>query len=219
MAMTFDRALQASVLEALEFEPGVDAARIAVAAHDGVVTLRGSVPTFFEKVAAERTAAHVFGVRSLANDIEVEPTPDFRRDDTAIAEAAADALKWDTAVPPNAVHVTVSEGWVSLTGQVDWRFQRDAAESLLRRLYGVKGIRNAIAVKPRVNTADVRTRIEGALKRSAIVDAQHVHVQAHDGRVLLTGTVRSFSERQQVERAAWSTPGVNLVDDRIAITS
>jgi osmotically-inducible protein OsmY len=216
--MTKDRELQELVLKALEFEPGVDAAQIGVTAHEGVITLRGSVTTFYQKSMAERATSHVYGVRAIANDVEVLPTHDMRRSDTAIAEAAANALMWDTAVPGKAVKVAVREGWVSLTGDLDWRYQRDAAEDTVRRLYGVKGVTNLIIMKPHVRTADVQARIEGAFKRSAEIDSKHVHVEARDGQVVLTGTVRSLSERQEAERAAWSAPGVILVDDRLAVT-
>ncbi len=216
--MTIDRELQERVLKALEFEPGVDAAKIGVTAHAGVVTLTGTVATSFEKWTAERTASHVFGVRALANDIEVLPTHATRRSDTAIAEAAANALNWDAAVPPASVQVTVRDGWVTLTGDVAWRYQRDAAEFTVRRLYGVRGITNTIAVKPRVHSADVKAKIESAFKRSAEIEAKHIHVEAHDGRVVLTGAVRSLSERRLAEQAAWSAAGVNLVDDRLAVS-
>jgi osmotically-inducible protein OsmY len=206
------------VLRALEFEPGIDAAQIGVTAHDGVVTLRGSVTTFYQKSTAERVVGHVYGVRAMADDLEVLPTHDMRRSDTSIAEAATTALSWDTTVPARAVQVTVREGWVTLTGNVEWRYQREAAEDTIRRLYGVKGVVNSIVVKPRVTTADVRAKIEDAFKRSAEIDAKAVHVEARDGRVVLTGTVHSMSERRQAERAAWSAPGVMQVDDLIAVT-
>jgi osmotically-inducible protein OsmY len=205
------------VLKALEFEPSVDAAQIGVSAHKGIITLRGSVPTFYQKTSAERAAAHVFGVQAVANDIEVQPNSETRRTDTAIAEAAVSALSWDSAVPPKSVSLTIRDGWVTLTGNVEWRYQRDAAEYTVRRLYGVKGVTNSILVKPRVHIADVKTRIEDAFKRSAEVDAQHVRVEARDGQIVLSGTVRSLSERREAERAAWSAPGVTLVDDRIAV--
>lgn len=216
--MTTDRELQERVLRALEFEPGVDAAKIGVTAHEGVITLRGSVSTFHERWLAERAAGRVYGVRALANEAEVLPSHDDRRSDTAIAEAAANALNWDTAIPAKAVLVTVRGGWVSLTGDVEWQYQREAAEHTVRRLYGVKGLTNSIVVRPRVHVADVKTRIEDAFKRSAEVDAQHVRVEARDGQVVLTGTVRSLGERREAERAAWSAPGVIMVDDRIAVT-
>ncbi|HXT68760.1 MAG TPA: BON domain-containing protein [Vicinamibacterales bacterium] len=216
--MTTDRELQDSVLKALEFEPGVDAAGIGVIAHNGVVTLTGMVTTFFQKRLAEKITGRVYGVRAIANDIEVQLPLHARRNDSAIAEAAANALSWDAAIPANTVQVTLRDGWVTLTGAVDWRYQRDAAESNVRRLHGVKGITNSIVVKPRVRSADVKTRIEGAFKRSAAIEAQRVHVEALDGRVTLTGAVRSWPERQEAERAAWSAPGVSLVDDRIVVT-
>lgn len=215
--MNTDRELQERVLKALEFEPSVDAAQIGVSAHKGIITLRGSVPTFYQKTSAERAAAHVFGVQAVANDIEVQPNSETRRTDTAIAEAAVNALSWDSAVPPKSVNLTIRDGWVTLTGNVEWRYQRDAAEYTVRRLYGVKGVTNSILVKPRVHIADVKTRIEDAFKRSAEVDAQHVRVEARDGQIVLSGTVRSLSERREAERAAWSAPGVTLVDDRIAV--
>lgn len=215
--MNTDRELQERVLKALEFEPSIDAAQIGVSAHKGIITLRGSVPTFYQKTSAERAAAHVFGVQAVANDIEVQPNSETRRTDTAIAEAAVNALSWDSAVPPKSVSLTIRDGWVTLTGNVEWRYQRDAAEYTVRRLYGVKGVTNSILVKPRVHIADVKTRIEDAFKRSAEVDAQHVRVEARDGQIVLSGTVRSLSERREAERAAWSAPGVTLVDDRIAV--
>lgn len=215
--MNADRELQERVLKALEFEPSIDAAQIGVSAHKGIITLRGSVPTFYQKTSAERAAAHVFGVQAVANDIEVQPNSETRRTDTAIAEAAVNALSWDSAVPPKSVNLTIRDGWVTLTGNVEWRYQRDAAEYTVRRLYGVKGVTNSILVKPRVHIADVKSRIEDAFKRSAEVDAQHVRVEARDGQIVLSGTVRSLSERREAERAAWSAPGVTLVDDRIAV--
>ena len=216
--MTTDRDLQERVLKALDFEPAVDATRIGVTTHNGIVTLRGSVPTLHEKWMAERATGRVYGTRGLANDLEVLPNGDARRADPAIAEAAANAVAWDSAVPAKAVQVAVKQGWVTLTGNVEWRFQRDAAEDAVRRLYGVKGVTNSILLNPRVHVADVKTRIEDAFKRSAHIDAQHVHVDARDGAIVLTGTVHSLSERREAEQAAWSAPGVKMVDDRIAVT-
>lgn len=215
--MTSDRDLQERVLKALDFEPAVDATRIGVTTHNGIVTLRGSVPTLHEKWMAERVTSRVVGTRGLANDLDVLPDGAAHRTDSAIAEAAANAVAWDTAVPAKAVQVSVKEGWVTLTGNVEWRYQRDAAESAVRRLYGVKGLTNAIVLKPRVHVADVRTRIEDALKRSAQIDAQHIRVDAADGAVVLSGTVHSLAERRVAEQAAWSAPGVKMVDDRLAV--
>lgn len=215
--MTTDRELQERVLKALDFEPGVDATKIGVTTHNGIVTLRGTVPTLYERWLAERVTSRVQGTRGLANDIEVLPDAAAHRTDSAIAEAAANAVAWDSAVPARAVQVSVKEGWVTLTGTVEWRFQRDAAEAAVRRLHGLRGLTNAIVQTPRVQVTDVKTRIEEAFKRSAQIDAQHVQVDARDGAVVLTGTVHSLSERRAAEQAAWSAPGVKLVDDRIAV--
>jgi osmotically-inducible protein OsmY len=217
--MSEDRALQERVLSALEFEPAVDAAEIGVTAHDGVVTLRGSVKTYFEKTRAERAAARVYGVRALANDIEVLPDYARRESDPAIAAAVAGALAGDAAIPANAVRATVRDGWITLDGHVAWKYQRDAAEDALRRLYGVRGITNAIVVKPHARASDVRAKIEEAFERSAEIDAGSIHVaETFSGQVMLTGTVRSLGERRAAEQAAWSVPGVTLVDDRLAVT-
>jgi len=217
--MTNDRELQERVLKALEFEPAVDAAEIGVTAHDGVVTLRGSVKTYFQKTRAEKTVARVYGVRAIANDIEVLPDYQQRRGDPAIAEAVANTLTGDAAIPARSVQATIRDGWVTLDGFVEWKYQRDAAESALRRLYGVRGITNAVIVKPHTRPSDVRIQIENALKRSAEVDARNVRVaETFNGQVMLTGTVRSLSERRAAEHAAWSVPGVTLVDDRLAVT-
>jgi osmotically-inducible protein OsmY len=215
--MKTDRELQSQVLSALEWEPVLDAAHIGVTVSNGVVTLQGGVVTFREKWEAERAARHVYGVRAVANDLQVNPDRVTARSDSAIAEAAANALSWDTAVPQQAVQVTVREGWLTLTGSVPWHFQRVAAERAVQHLFGMKGVANSILVVPHVNASDVKAKIESAFKRSAEIDSQHVKVEAMDDGVVLTGTVRSLSEREEAERAAWSAPGVKKVDDRLVV--
>ena len=215
--MTINRELQEQVLAALEWEPGVDAARIGVSVNDGVVTLQGQVTTSTEKWTAERAARHLFGVRAVANDLQVMPDRATGRTDSAIAEAVANGLEWDSAIPDNAVKATVMNGWITLNGTVAWQFQKSAAERVVHRLNGVKGITNSIIVKPQVSIGDVSAKIESAFKRSAVIDAQHVRVEARDGAVVLTGTVRSLSERDEAERAAWAAPGVTKVDDRLVV--
>ena len=210
-----DRELQEQVLAALDWEPSVDAARVGVSVSDGVVTLRGTVTTLYEKWTAERAARHIFGVRAVANDLDVAPTA--ARSDPAIAQVAANALEWDSAIPDNAVKVTVRSGWITLTGTVAWQYQKSAAERITQRLYGVKGVANSILVKPQASPADVKTKIESAFKRSAEIDAQRVTVEAHNGTVILTGTVHSLMEREEAERAAWAAPGVTNVDDRLVV--
>jgi osmotically-inducible protein OsmY len=215
--MKSDRDLQNEVLAALEWEPGVKAAHIGVTVSDGVVTLRGALSTLQEKWIAERAARHLVGVRAVANDLDVSPTGNAVRSDSAIAEVAANALEWDSAVPDGAVKVTVRSGWVTLTGTVAHQFEKSAAELVVHRLYGVKGVTNSIDVKPCVSADDVKFKIEEALKRSAAIDSQRISVDARDGSVVLTGTVRSLAERDDAERAAWAAPGVTKVEDRLVI--
>jgi osmotically-inducible protein OsmY len=217
--MKSDRDLQDEVLAALEWEPGVNAAQVGVTVSDSVVTPRGTVATLQEKWIAERSARHLVGVRVVANDLDVSPTGNAVRSDSAIAEVAANALEWDRAEPDGAVKVTVRNGWVTLTGTVAHQFEKSAAELVVQRLYGVKGVANSIAVTLRVSADDVKTTIEEALKRSAAVDAQRISVEARDGAVVLTGTVRSLAERDDAERAAWAAPGVTKVDDRLVVAS
>lgn len=215
--MKTDRELQEQILAALEWEPGVDAAGIGVSVNDGVVTLQGTVPTFIQRSTAERTARHLFGVRAVANDIQVTPTVATSRTDAAIAQAAANALEWDAAVPDNAIKPTVSNGWVTLNGTVQWQFQMSAAVRAVEHLLGVKGVTNAIILKPQVSASDVKTKIENAFKRSAEIDAQRVKVETKDGGVILTGTVHTLVEKDEAERAAWAAPGVTRVDDRLMV--
>jgi osmotically-inducible protein OsmY len=215
--MTTDRELQENVLKALEWEPGVEAAQIGVSVKNGIVALRGPVTTFHQKYEAERAARHVFGVRAVANDLEVSPDRLTSRSDASIAEAAANALTWDSAVPVNAVQPTVRDGWITLTGTVSWQFQKAAAERSVQHLYGVKGVANSIVVRPHVSAGDIKTKIEEAFKRSAEVDSKRVTVETKDGAVTLSGTVKSLSERAEAERAAWAAPGVSKVDDRLMV--
>jgi len=197
----------------------MNAAQIGVTVSDGVVTLRGTVSTLQEKWIAERAARHLVGVRAIANDLDVSPTGNAVRSDSAIAEVAANALEWDSAVPDGAVKVTVRNGWVTLTGTVAHQFEKSAAELVVHRLYGVKGVANSIDVKPCVSAGDVKARIDDALKRSAAIDSQRISVEARYGSVVLTGTVRSLAERDDAERAAWAATGVTKVDDRLVVAS
>jgi osmotically-inducible protein OsmY len=212
-----DRDLKQHVQSALDWDPSVDATDIGVSAHEGVVTLRGYVRTFAEKQTAERVALHVFGVQGVANDLDVRLPTSYERTDTEIAQAALTALAWTSGVPAGSVSVTVADGWVTLNGTVPWQYQKDIAGRAVRDLFGVKGVINSIVVEPRVKPTDVRERIEAAFRRSAEVDARRINVNASDGKVVLSGNVRSFAERQEAERAAWAAPGVTLVEDRLLI--
>jgi osmotically-inducible protein OsmY len=213
-----DRELKEHVEHALEWEPSIDQSDIGVSVDGAVVTLRGNVHSYAERSIAERVALHVYGTKAMANDLEVRFSNGAERTDTDIAQAAVAALKWSTLVPHDRMTVTVSKGWMTLRGTVEWQYQKDAAVRALRDLAGVRGVTNEVVVKPRVSTADVRAKIEAAFARSAAIDARRVSVVAQEGTVILTGNVRSWAERQEAERAAWAAPGVTSVDDRLSVT-
>jgi osmotically-inducible protein OsmY len=215
--MKKDTDLRHDVLDELEWEPSLDAAEIGVTAHEGVVTLTGAVKSYAEKMTAERATKRLHGVKAIANDIEVRLPGAAERNDSDIAGAAVDALKWRTVVPNDRIKVLVTKGWITLEGDVDWQYQKDAAFEAVHHLLGVKGVTNLIGVKPRASASDVRSRIEAAFRRSAELDAQQVRVETRDGKVTLRGDVHSWSERQEAERTAWSAPGVTQVENLIAI--
>ena len=212
-----DRELQRHVENALDWEPSVDAADVGVSVDGGVVTLRGDVGSYAARSTAERAALRVYGVKAVANDLTVRLVTGFVRNDTDIAQAAVTALAWNTFVPQNRVTITVAKGWLTLNGSLDWQYQKEAAARAVRDLTGVQGVMNNITVKPHVQAGDVQAKIEAAFKRSAEIDARRVSVTATDGKVVLNGHVRSWTERQEAERAAWAAPGVSQVDDRITV--
>jgi len=212
-----DRELQEHVQNALDWEPSIDAAEIGVSVDGGVVTLRGDIKSYSEKAAAERVALSVYGVKAVANDLNVRLGTGLKRTDTEIAEAVVFALQWNTMVPDDKITVAVSNGWVTLKGQVNWDYQRVAAANAVRDLTGVCGVANSLTVKPHVSSVDVKAKIEAALKRSAEVDARRINVAITDSKVILSGNVHSWFERDEARRAAWAAPGVKEVDDRIAV--
>jgi VCBS repeat-containing protein len=160
----------------------------------------------------------VYGVKAVANDLNVRLPGEYQRTDSDIAQAAVNALQWNTVVPANRVSVAVSNGWVTLKGNLDWQYQRDAAARAVRDLTGVRGVNDNITVQPHVRSTEVRDKIEAAFKRSAELDARRISVTAEDGKIILTGNVRSWAERQEAARAAWAAPGVTQVEDRLSIT-
>ena len=215
--MKTDAQLKMDVIEELRWEPSVTASDINVATHDGVVTLSGTVPHYAEKSAAERATQRVEGVKAIAEEMEVHPTAAYQRKDSEIAEAVVNSLKWHVWVPSH-VQATVENGWVTLTGCVTWGFQRNSAEDSVRYLPGVKGVSNAINLKPSVQPTAIKDLIVKALKRDAEIDAKNIDVLADGGKVTLAGTVTSWDEREEAATAAWSAPGVTSVENNISVS-
>jgi osmotically-inducible protein OsmY len=211
-----DKTLRQNIIDELDFEPSVEAAHIGVAVEDGIVTLTGHVSSYAEKVVAERTVQRVKGVKALAMEVQVRYPFEAKTDDDHLARRAADILAWNLA-PPGSTQVTVQQGWITLKGKVDWRHQKIAAESAVRKLAGVTGVTNVIEVKPRTAPKDVKHKIMAALHRSAQVEANNIQISVNDGKVTLHGTVKAWYERGIVERAAWSALGVTQVEDNLKV--
>ncbi len=214
-----DEQIQRDVLEELKWDARVQPNEIGVAVKDGIVTLTGWVDSFTKKWAAEEAALRVPGVKAVANDIEVRLPFESERTDADLAAAAIRALEWDAAIPRDAVKVTVSKGWVTLEGEVEWEYQKEDAERVVRRLTGVRGVTNLIRVHPHTKPqpTEIKKKIEDALVRSAETDAQRIQVEVLGDKVILRGSVRSWAERQEAERIAWSAPGVAAVENHIII--
>jgi osmotically-inducible protein OsmY len=219
MSVQKDLNLKHDVEAELEWDPGVDARKIGVTAAGGVVTLTGHVHSYAEKWSAERIAKRVHGVRGVANDVEVRLSSDDHLDDDDIVESALAALRWNFTVPKDRIRVLVTKGFLTLEGDVDWQYQKRAAEDAVRNQRGVRGISNQIMVKAHVYAGDVKTKIEAALKRSAEVDSKNVIVETSDGSVTLRGKVRSWAEHDDALSAAWAAPGVTKVVDHLSISS
>ena len=212
-----DNQLQQSVEAELAWDPSITAGHIGVTARNGVVTLTGHVGTMAEKHAAELSTRRVKGVKAVAEEIEVRLGADMQRSDEQIAACVLDRLLYDTSVPRDAVKAEVARGWITLSGQVEWFYQREAAEQDIVRLIGVKGVTNAITIKPTVDAGELSDDITHALHRSWFFDPQTVSVTAQDGEVRLTGTVSSPEGRKAAARVAWAAPGVTKVENELAI--
>lgn len=210
-----DQELQQDVLAELKWDAQIQPNEIGVSVKDGVVTLTGWVDSYLKKWSAEDAAHRVSGVKAVANDIEIKLATE--RTDPDIAEAAVHALEWDAFVPSDKVKATVSKGWVTLKGEVEWQYQKQDAERVVRRLAGVKGVTNLITVKPRVTPSELKKKIEDALVRNAEIDANKITVEVQGSKAILKGTVRAWAEKKEAERVAWSAPGIMSVENQITI--
>ena len=215
--MSDDKQLKQAVLDELKWEPSVNEAHIGVSAKDGIVTLMGHVETFSEKWAAEKAARRVNDVKGVAEEIDVQLPFSVKHGDEEIAAAAINRLKWDAAVPVGAVKAKVEKGWVTLTGEVDWHYQQEAAVSDVRGLWGVTGVSNDIAIKPKPDTAAIREKILVAFDRSWF-DPASIGVTATGGKVKLTGKVNSWYERDEAAATAWAAPGATSVENDITVS-
>lgn len=217
--MSHDNDLKSAVLAELKWEPSVEASHIGVTAKDGVVTLMGHVASFAEKYAAETAAARVKGVKAIAEEVEVRLPFSIKHDDEAIAAAAVSRLAWNSSVPKDAVKVKVEKGWITLSGTVEWNYEKTSAGQDVRLLSGVVGVTNDIKIKPRVNAANISDDINHALHRSWFFDEpQTVFVSADGGKVKLTGTVDSWFDRQTAADTAWAAPGATSVENDIRVS-
>lgn len=217
--MKTDSQLQQDVSAELKWEPSVHAARIGVEVKDGVVTLAGQVDSYSEKWNAERAAQRVAGVKAMTTELKVHLTGLSKRTDGDVAQAVENVLEWTSSLPAGAIKVMVEGGWVTLSGDVDWQYQRQAATDSVRCLMGVTGVSDQISIKPSVTATAVKSDIEAALKRTSIADARQISVAVHGSDVTLSGTVHSWDERCTATNSAWGTPGVRNVVDMMTLAS
>ncbi|WP_425259380.1 BON domain-containing protein [Rubrivivax sp. RP6-9] len=215
--MKTDAQLKTDVTRELEWDPAIHATHVGVAVDAGVVTLTGHLETFAEKDAIERAVQRVEGVRAVAVELDVKLAPGHKRSDSEIAAAAEGALRWNVLVPADQVRVKVEKGWITLTGQVDWQYQRTSAEKAVRGLTGVVGVSNSLTIKPAVTPDNITTRIREALERHAQHEARHIEVMVSGSTVTLRGRVDSWAEREAAVGAAWAAPGISLVVNHLSV--
>jgi osmotically-inducible protein OsmY len=213
-----DEQIRLDVISEMKWNPSLSCDEVSVTAKDGIVTLRGTVPHYFEKTTAEESAQRVGGVRAVANELEVKMLQTDERSDQDIAEAALSAIRWNYQVP-DGIKVTVTKGWVTLKGEVEWDYERSAAGDVIRPLMGVCGVTNEITIKSKVQPSDIKSRIEDALKRSAESEGRKISVSVDGSRVTLSGNVHSFSESEDARLAAWYAPGVTSVENHLKLAA
>jgi osmotically-inducible protein OsmY len=215
--MMDDKALRLEIIDELDFEPSIRSENIGVSVSSGVVTLTGHVESYAEKLAAERAVTRLKGVKALAMELDVKLPSAYLTSDDEIAKRAVGVLKWSVGTP-DAVKIKVENGWITLSGSVDWAYQKQSAEKAVNKLTGVRGISNLIAIKATVSPSNVREKIEKAFLRNAELEADRITVKASDGTITLEGAVKTWHERQIAEQAAWSAPGVTTVEDHIRVS-
>ena len=212
-----DSEIRRKVLAELDWDPSIDASAVGVAVKDGVVTLTGSIANYWQKKEVERVVKRVAGVKAVAEDLMIKFPGTTQRSDADIAQSVVSGLRFNVAVPPNRVQVTVENGWVTLEGEVEWQYQKSVSENAVKYLMGVRGVTNSISIKPRLSAADVKVKIESAFARRAQLDANQIRVELTDNKVILRGSVHSWDEKEDAEQAAWAAPGVTKVENNVIV--
>ena len=215
--MKNDLELQQDILNELNWQPFIDSSKIGVKVNNGVVNLFGQVPSYAQKIAAEKAVKKITGVKAIAEDIEVRLNPAHQKTDAELATSVLNALKWHSAVPEDKIQVKVEEGIVTLEGELEWDYQRNSAKNAIANLSGVKGVHNLITLDTKVSEFDVKKLISNALHRTATIDAEKITVELKGGRVILKGTVSSYTEKEDAEEAAWCAPGVVTVESHLMV--